>query len=90
MGPTEDSVENRPARAVELVLGVAAVQMPDVSSDIIGSRTVTRSSGIVNICTQTIKMSDIYSNASRAFSVQFVEGVGLESTDGLAEETSAD
>ena len=50
MGPTEDSVENRPARAVELVLGVAAVQMPDVSSDIIGARAITRSSGIVNIC----------------------------------------
>ena len=90
MCPTEDSVENRPARAVELVLGVAAVQMPDVSSDIIRARAITRSSGIIYVCTQAIKKSDIYSNASRGFSVQLVEGVGLESTDGLAEETSAD
>ena len=90
MGPTEDSVENRPARAVELVLGVAAVQMPDVSSDIIGARAITRSSGIVNICAQAIEMLDIYSNSSRGSNVQLVEGVGLESTDGLAEETSAD
>ena len=39
---------------------------------------------------KAIEMLDIYSNSSRGSNVQLVEGIGLESTDGLAEETSAD
>ena len=90
MGPTEDSVENRPARAVELVLGVAAVQVPDVPSNIVGARAITRGTSIIDIRTQAVNKSDTYSNTIRGSSVQLVEGIGLEGTDGLAEETSAD
>ena len=58
MCPTEDGVEDCPARAVELVLGVAAVQVPDVPSNIVGARAITRSTSIIDIRTQAVKKSD--------------------------------
>lgn len=52
VGPTEDSIKNRPARVIEFAFGVAAVQVPDIPSDIIGAWAITCCAGIIYIGTQ--------------------------------------
>ena len=46
--PSENGVEDTPAEGIGLILGVAAVQMPHVSYNIIGARAITSLSNVAS------------------------------------------
>lgn len=50
--PAEDGVEDLPSVRVEVALGVAAVQVPDVTANIVGTGSISGRSSIVNIRTK--------------------------------------
>ena len=47
--PAEDGVEDLPAVGVEVVLGVAAVQVPNVAADVVRTGAVTGCSGVIDV-----------------------------------------
>jgi hypothetical protein len=51
--PAEDGPEDLPAMVVELVVGIAAVEVPDDTADVVGAWAVTRTRSIVNVRAQS-------------------------------------
>lgn len=50
--PPEDRVEHRPAVVVEVVVGVAAVEVPHVAAHVVGSGAVACGTLVVDICAE--------------------------------------
>lgn len=58
--PPEDSSKDHPSLIVASVLGVAAIKVPNVSTDVIRARSVT--AGIVSVSAQPKKHDDVVVN----------------------------
>ena len=58
--PPKDSSKDHPSLIVALVLGVAAIKVPNVSTDVIRARSVT--TGIVSVSAQPKKQDDLVVN----------------------------